>query len=312
MKKILTCGTFDLFHIGHLNFLKKAKKEGNYLIVAVSSKKCNYEKNKNSFIKQTERMEIVKSCKYVDEVISEESLLKKQYYIDKYDIDLFVIGDNWKNKFDNLSCEVKYLKRTNNISTSLIKKNLSYNFIFFDFYKIQYNFINKLLKNIFYSYNLLINPNLISIASLLMFIPIYFFNNVYLKSLFCVIHNLLDNADGVMARIYEYKDIKRNKKFGAFLDAILDKIFVFLMILIIPNNILKFKIIIHIISVLKRTSIYLKKTEVNKNYSTYSGKLSTFLENVSFFFYFCYPEFFNIIHFLSIIFQIQSLYEKFL
>ena len=172
MKKILTCGTFDLFHIGHLNFLKKAKKEGNYLIVAVSSKKCNYEKNKNSFIKQTERMEIVKSCKYVDEVISEESLLKKQYYIDKYDIDLFVIGDNWKNKFDNLSCEVKYLKRTNNISTSLIKKNLSYNFIFFDFYKIQYNFINKLLKNIFYSYNLLINPNLISIASLLMFIPI--------------------------------------------------------------------------------------------------------------------------------------------
>ena len=119
--RVLTCGTFDLFHIGHVNMLKKAKKEGNYLIVGISSDKCNKEKGKKSIINQKERMAIVESCKYVDKVFIEETLADKQLYVDKYDTDLFVIGDDWKGKFDNLSCKVKYLPRTKDISTTQIK-----------------------------------------------------------------------------------------------------------------------------------------------------------------------------------------------
>ena len=122
---VVTCGTFDLFHIGHVRMLKRAKELGDYLIVGISSDKCNLEKNKKSFMSEDNRKEIVESCKYVDEVFIEESLNEKQKYIDQYKADLFVIGDDWKGKFDFLTCEVIYLDRTPNISTTEMKEELS-------------------------------------------------------------------------------------------------------------------------------------------------------------------------------------------
>ena len=121
MKKIITFGTFDLFHIGHLNILKKAKEQGDYLIVGISSDELNIVKGKKSVIPLNERMQIVKSIKYVDEVFVEESLELKDDYIKKYQADLLVMGDDWKDKFNWVSCDVLYLERTPNISTTLIK-----------------------------------------------------------------------------------------------------------------------------------------------------------------------------------------------
>ena len=124
-KIVMTCGTFDLFHIGHVRMLKRAKELGDYLIVGISSDNCNLEKNKKSFMSQEMRKEIVESCKYVDEVFIEETLNEKQKYIYNYNSNLFVIGDDWKGKSDFLTCEVIYLDRTPNISTTEIKKELS-------------------------------------------------------------------------------------------------------------------------------------------------------------------------------------------
>lgn len=127
MKKVITYGTFDLFHIGHLNLLKRAKACGDYLIVAVSSDVFNLvEKNKVCQIRDEERMEIVKAIRYVDEVIREESWDQKVTDIKRYGVDVFVIGDDWEGKFDFLKtqCEVVYLSRTKGISTTEIKKDL--------------------------------------------------------------------------------------------------------------------------------------------------------------------------------------------
>lgn len=127
MKKVITYGTFDLFHIGHLNLLRRAKALGDYLIVAVSSDKFNLEeKNKICQISDVDRMEIVKAIRYVDEVILEESWDQKVKDVAKYDIDVFVIGDDWRGEFDFLKdqCEVVYLPRTEGISTTEIKKDL--------------------------------------------------------------------------------------------------------------------------------------------------------------------------------------------
>ncbi len=125
MKKIITFGTFDLFHIGHLNILRKAKELGEYLIVGISSDELNIIKGKKSVIPLDERMEIIKSIKYVDEVFVEESLELKDYYIKKYQADLLVMGDDWKDKFNWVSCPVKYFDRTPNISTTQIKEYIS-------------------------------------------------------------------------------------------------------------------------------------------------------------------------------------------
>lgn len=127
MKKVITYGTFDLFHIGHLNLLKRAKELGDYLIVAVSSDTFNLvEKNKVCQIRDKERMEIVQAIRYVDEVIREESWDQKVNDINTYDVDVFVIGDDWEGKFDFLKeqCEVVYLSRTEGISTTEIKNEL--------------------------------------------------------------------------------------------------------------------------------------------------------------------------------------------
>lgn len=127
MKKVITYGTFDLFHVGHLNLLKRAKALGDYLIVAVSSDDFNWnEKGKVCKIKDVDRMAIVEAIKYVDEVILEESWDQKPKDIQKYGVDVFVMGDDWKGKFDDLSqyCEVVYLPRTQGISSTMIKESL--------------------------------------------------------------------------------------------------------------------------------------------------------------------------------------------
>lgn len=123
MKKIITFGTFDLFHIGHVRMLKRAKELGDYLIVGVSTDQLNYKKKeRNPIYNEKSRMEIVGSMACVDEVFAEESLEKKREYILKHGADVFVIGDDWSGKFDDLKdiCQVIYLPRTPCISTTEI------------------------------------------------------------------------------------------------------------------------------------------------------------------------------------------------
>jgi len=128
MKKVITYGTFDLFHVGHLNLLKRAKELGDYLIVAVSTDEFNEsEKNKKTFIPYTERAAIIEAIRYVDKVIPENSWEQKVLDIKTYGVDVFAIGDDWIGKFDFLkeySCEVIYIPRTPNISTTILKKVL--------------------------------------------------------------------------------------------------------------------------------------------------------------------------------------------
>ncbi len=125
MKRIITFGTFDLFHIGHLKILERAKAEGDYLIVGISSDELNIKKGKKSVFPLNERIEIVKSIKYVDEVFIEDSLELKDEYIKNYEADLLVMGDDWKDKFNWVSCPVKYLERTPNISTTYLKNSIA-------------------------------------------------------------------------------------------------------------------------------------------------------------------------------------------
>ncbi len=128
MIKVITYGTFDLLHYGHINLLKRAKALGDYLIVALSTDEFNKkEKGKESYFTYGERLEMLSAIKYVDMVIPEESWEQKLGDVDKYDIDIFVIGDDWMGKFDHLSekCRVVYLPRTPEISSSRIRKDLS-------------------------------------------------------------------------------------------------------------------------------------------------------------------------------------------
>ena len=126
MRKVITYGTFDLFHVGHLNILKRAKAQGDYLVVAVSSDAFNAGKGKKAYYSQEDRMEILKAIKYVDEVILEESWDQKIRDVKEHDIDVFVMGDDWKGKFDFLKdyCEVVYLPRTEGISSTQLKEEL--------------------------------------------------------------------------------------------------------------------------------------------------------------------------------------------
>jgi glycerol-3-phosphate cytidylyltransferase len=126
-KTVITFGTFDLLHIGHINILERAKKLGNKLIVGVSSDALNYsKKTMYPVYSEEDRLKIIKSLKFVDKVFLEESLEKKREYILKYKADILVMGHDWKGKFDDLSdiCKVIYLPRTENISTTEIKEGL--------------------------------------------------------------------------------------------------------------------------------------------------------------------------------------------
>jgi len=126
MKKIITYGTFDMLHRGHINLLKRAKDMGDYLIVALSSDEFNSSKGKSSYYTYEERKYILESIRYVDEVIKEEDWEQKMTDVDKYEIDLFIMGDDWEGEFDFLKekCEVVYLPRTDGISTTKIKHDL--------------------------------------------------------------------------------------------------------------------------------------------------------------------------------------------
>ncbi|HOD17131.1 MAG TPA: glycerol-3-phosphate cytidylyltransferase [Candidatus Cloacimonadota bacterium] len=123
MIKVITYGTFDLFHYGHLRLLQRAKALGDYLIVGVSTDEFNAVKNKQCTYPYIERAEIVKAIRYVDEVIPETCWEQKISDIQKYDIDIFVMGNDWEGKFDFLKdyCRVIYLERTPEISSSGIK-----------------------------------------------------------------------------------------------------------------------------------------------------------------------------------------------
>lgn len=127
MKRVITYGTFDLLHYGHINLLRRAKAYGDYLIVVVSSDEFNLkEKNKKCYFSYEIRKQLVEAVRYVDLVIPEESWNQKISDIYEYHVDTFVIGDDWEGKFDYLKehCEVVYLPRTPEISTSQIKKDL--------------------------------------------------------------------------------------------------------------------------------------------------------------------------------------------
>lgn len=128
MKRIITYGTFDLLHNGHINLLKRAKEMGDYLIVGLSTDEFNLNsKSKISYFKYEERKKILEAIRFVDLVIPETCWNQKVEDIKKFGVDSFVIGDDWEGKFDYLKefCEVTYLKRTPEISSSQIKSDLS-------------------------------------------------------------------------------------------------------------------------------------------------------------------------------------------
>lgn len=129
MKKVITYGTYDLLHYGHINLLRRAKEKGDYLIVALSTDEFNRGKGKKSYFTYNERKHLLEAIRYVDLVIPEESWEQKADDIDEYKVDVFVIGDDWEGKFDFLEekCEVVYLPRTQEISTSKIKEDLNMN-----------------------------------------------------------------------------------------------------------------------------------------------------------------------------------------
>ncbi len=122
-KRVITFGTFDVFHIGHINILERARKQGDYLVVGVSSDQLNFSKKQRYPVyPQSQRVKILESLKFVDEVFIEESLDLKAEYIKEYEADVLVMGDDWAGRFNDMQehCGVVYLPRTPSISTSEI------------------------------------------------------------------------------------------------------------------------------------------------------------------------------------------------
>jgi glycerol-3-phosphate cytidylyltransferase len=126
LTKVLTYGTFDLLHNGHINLLKRAKDLGDHLTVAISSDEFNELKDKKAYHNYETRKVILDAIRYVDAVIPENDWEQKISDVVDNNIDIFVMGDDWEGKFDFLKdyCEVIYLPRTVGISTSKIKKDL--------------------------------------------------------------------------------------------------------------------------------------------------------------------------------------------
>jgi glycerol-3-phosphate cytidylyltransferase len=124
--RVITYGTFDLLHYGHINILRRAKELGDHLTVAVSSDEFNAIKNKKSYYNYENRKLILESIRYVDKVIPEHTWDQKIKDVIEHNIDIFVMGDDWKGEFDFLNeyCHVIYLPRTAGISTTKIKKDL--------------------------------------------------------------------------------------------------------------------------------------------------------------------------------------------
>lgn len=126
MSTVLTYGTFDLFHVGHVRLLRRAKKLGAKLIVGLSTDEFNKKKGKLSVNSFEDRREILLSCSYVDDVFAEYMWDQKIFDVKRLSVSTFVMGDDWKGKFDYLNsfCNVVYLKRTPDISTSKIKTSV--------------------------------------------------------------------------------------------------------------------------------------------------------------------------------------------
>ena len=126
MKKVITYGTYDLLHVGHINLLRRARELGDYLVVVVSSDEFNAIKGKKAYYSFEDRKKILEAIKYVDEVLPEYTWEQKIDDVVKNNIDVFVMGDDWTGKFDFLKeyCEVVYLPRTEGISTTKIKEDL--------------------------------------------------------------------------------------------------------------------------------------------------------------------------------------------
>ena len=128
MKRIITYGTFDLLHYGHINLLRRAKQQGDYLIVALSTDEFNWEsKQKKCYFDYEKRKQLLEAVRFVDLVIPENNWEQKADDVKLYHVDKFVMGDDWEGKFDFLKehCEVVYLPRTPEISTTQIKAELN-------------------------------------------------------------------------------------------------------------------------------------------------------------------------------------------
>lgn len=127
MKRVITYGTFDLLHYGHINLLRRAKEFGDYLIVALSTDEFNWtKKHKKCYFPYEQRKNLLEAIRYVDLVIPEENWEQKVGDVQLYHVDTFVMGDDWTGRFDFLTpyCKVIYLPRTPEISTSRIKEDL--------------------------------------------------------------------------------------------------------------------------------------------------------------------------------------------
>ena len=127
MRKVITYGTFDLLHYGHIQLLRRAKERGDYLIVALSTDEFNWNsKQKKCYFRYEQRKLLLESIRYVDLVIPEENWEQKISDVKEFKVDTFVMGNDWEGKFDFLKdyCEVVYLPRTPEISTTQIKKDL--------------------------------------------------------------------------------------------------------------------------------------------------------------------------------------------
>lgn len=128
MKRVITYGTFDMLHYGHINLLRRAKELGDYLVVVLSTDEFNWNsKQKKCYFTYEERKKMLEAIRYVDLVVPEENWEQKVTDVEKYQIDTFVMGDDWTGKFDFLKdyCEVVYLPRTPDISTTQIKQDLN-------------------------------------------------------------------------------------------------------------------------------------------------------------------------------------------
>lgn len=127
MKRVITYGTFDMLHYGHVHLLRRAKEYGDYLIVALSTDEFNRGKGKECYFSYEERKLLLESIRYVDLVIPETCWEQKKDDVELYHVDTFVMGNDWEGKFDFLKeqCEVVYLPRTPEISTTKIKNDLN-------------------------------------------------------------------------------------------------------------------------------------------------------------------------------------------
>lgn len=126
MRRVITYGTYDLLHYGHIELLRRAKQYGDYLIVALSTDEFNKLKNKKSYYNYEQRKMMLESIRYVDLVIPENNWEQKVDDVKTFRVDTFLMGHDWEGEFDFLKdeCEVIYLKRTEGISTTQIKKEL--------------------------------------------------------------------------------------------------------------------------------------------------------------------------------------------